>query len=119
MKITWGEIKKNLRIVHHESVEAYENQNSLTSDYEFEFNLDVDDIGYYLLSKGTIKAVTRPYSMKEMFEMGISNWDGEKIIEINWKEKDNSGPQNKMHLMTMEEYAAIMSDGMVKNENIS
>jgi hypothetical protein len=115
MKITWSEVKKNIRTVNHESPGAYEHEHQLTDDYEFEFNLDANDIDYYLLSEGTIKAVTQPYSMKEMFNMGISNWDGEKITDgkelskINW---EDSVEPNKigMRLLTMEEYATVFAD---------
>ena len=110
MKITWGEIKRNIRCVNHESPGAYEHEHQITPDCEFEFDLDVNDIDYYMLSGGAIKAVSRNYTMKEMFDMGISNWDGEKITEINWNEKDNPGPQNKMNLLTMEEWAASIPD---------
>lgn len=107
MKITWGEIKRNIRCVNHESPGAYEHKHQLTPDYEFEFNLDVNDIDYYILSGGAIKAVTRAYSMKEMFDMGISNWDGKE----SWRDEADQNPHlNKAQLPTTEEYAAMLTD---------
>jgi hypothetical protein len=107
MKITWSEVKKNIRTVNHESPGAYEHEYQLTDDYEFEFNLDANDIDYYLLSEGTIKAVTRSYSMKEMFDMGISNWDGKE----SWRDEADYNPNlNKMRLPTEYEYAAMFAD---------
>jgi len=107
MKITWGEIKRNIRTVNHESPGAYEYEHQITSEHEFEFDLDANDIDYYMLSEGTIKAVTRPYSMKEMFDMGISNWDGKE----SWRDGADYNPHlNKAQLPTMEEYAAMFTD---------
>jgi len=107
MKITWSEIKKIIHCVPHKSLGAYEHEHQLTPDSIFEFNLEAKDIDYYLLSEGTIKAVTRPYSMQEMFDMGLSNWDG----KLSWKdEADNNPHLNKMRLPTEHEYAAMFTD---------
>lgn len=118
MKITWAEIKENLRIVLGENLQAYESEHELTSEHEFEFKPDAKDIDYYMLSENTIKAVTRAYSLKEMFDMSMTNWDGEKITEINWNEKDNPGPQNEMQLMTMKEYATLWLDDIEEDKEL-
>jgi hypothetical protein len=114
MKITWADIKKNLRIVSGENLEAYESKRELTSDYEFEFNFvpDAKYIDYYILSENIIKAVGHSLNSKEMLDIGISsNWDGEKITEIDWTDKVN----NNMQLITMKEYATLCEDDYENN----
>jgi hypothetical protein len=106
MKITWAEIKKNLRVIHREDVDTYESERRLIPDYEFEFNLNAEDIDYYMLSGNTINAITRAYSLKEMFEMGLTNWDGENPIDPNWKYEESPSTKG-IRLPNMQEYAAM------------
>ena len=117
MKITWGEIKRNIRCVNHESPGAYEHEHQITSNYEFEFDVNPEDIACYMLSNGKIKAVSRYYTMSELVSMGVASWNGPPISEINWKESNPFSSNDKCGLMTIEEYAATLPDEETKETN--